>query len=164
MNRRSLSAEALNSSPSSSSKPQPTSTKKTSDRWTIVCMIIGLTNVLNALWMLIAPAHWFYNLPFNVPAFGPLNYHFIRDLGAIFLLTGVGLLHAGYYPIYRVPLFTVNTAFYVLHMCVHIFEVVSGRVELSMFWTDLPGVYVPAIICSILNIILIRQNQNKRTL
>lgn len=164
MNRRSASAEALNSSSPSPIPQSYVTPRKLTDRWTIICMIISLINLVNGLWMLIAPKHWYYNLPFNVPEFGPLNYHFIRDLGAVFFLLGIALIHAGYFPIYRIPLFTVNTAFYVAHMCVHIFEVVSGRVRLSMFWIDLPGVYIPAIIYLILNIILIRQNQNKRTI
>jgi hypothetical protein len=165
MNRRSLSAEALNSSP----KPvRPStylsSTSKVSDRWTIVCIIIASINILNGLWMIITPAHWYYNLPANVPVFGPLNYHFIRDLGSVFFLLGIGLLFAGFYLSYRLPLFTMNTAFYFLHMLVHIHEVVSGRVRLSMFWVDLPLVYIPAIISLVLNIILIKQFRSKSTL
>ena len=54
--------------------------------------------------------------------------------------------YAGFYLSYRLPLFTMNTAFYILHMFVHVHEVVSGRVRLSMFWVDLPGVYIPTII------------------
>jgi hypothetical protein len=49
-------------------------------------------------------------------------------------------------------------------MLVHIHEVVSGRVRLSMFWVDLPLVYIPAIISLVLNIILIKQFQSKSTL
>ena len=162
MNRRSLSAEALNSSNPSVRKSDHSSSKsKVYDRWTIICLFFALVNILNALWMILAPKHWYYNLPAGVPEYGPLNYHFIRDLGCTFLFLGIGLIYAGLYVSYRLPLFTMNTAFYLLHMCVHIHEVVSGRVRLSMFWMDLPLVYVPAAIVFTLNIFLIKQSRNK---
>ena len=165
MNRRSLSAEALNSADKTvRSTTHPSSVSRVSDRWTIICVVIASVNILNGLWMIIAPKHWYYNLPAGVPVFGPLNYHFIRDIGCIFFLLGIGLIFAGFYLSYRLPLFTMNTAFYFLHMFVHIHEVVSGRVPLSMFWIDLPLVYVPAIISLILNIYLIKQFRSKPSL
>ena len=164
MNRRSLSAEALNSSEEYTSTPKSITIKsKTSDRWTIICLIFGSISILNAIWMLIAPEHWYYNLPAGVPVYGPLNVHFIRDIGCIFLLVGSGLVVAGFYLPYRLPLFTMHTAFYLLHMFVHIHEVVSGRIQLSMFWTDLPGVYIPAVILFILNIFLFKQGGKQDT-
>lgn len=162
MNRRSLSAEALNTSEAPVRKNRRFSSKSlTYDRWTIICLIIGSLNVLNGLWMLIAPEHWYYNLPAGVPEFGPLNVHFIRDIGCIFFLIGVGNFIAAFYIQYRIALFTVATGFYVLHMLVHVFEVVSGRIRLSMFWVDLPGVYIPTILFCILNVFMIKQHRNQ---
>ncbi len=54
--------------------------------------MIDLINIFNALWILIAPEHWYYNLLASVPESGPLNIHFIRDIGCIFLILGCGLL------------------------------------------------------------------------
>jgi hypothetical protein len=162
MNRRSLSAEALNSpNPSIRTYDHSSSKSKVYDRWTIICLIFASTNILNALWMILAPKHWYHNLPAGVPEYGPLNYHFIRDLGCTFLLLGIGLIFAGFYLSCRLPLFTMNTTFYLLHMFVHVHEVVSGRVRLSMFWMDLPLVYVPAAIVFTLNVFMIKQLRNK---
>src|SRR5581483_2403752 len=44
--------------------------------------ILGLLNVANGVWMLLAPASWYYRLPAGVPDTGPLNPHFVRDVGA----------------------------------------------------------------------------------
>jgi len=158
MNRRSLSAESLNPSDISHrpNKYSP-STSKGYDRWTIFCLIIASVNILNGLWMIIAPAHWYFNLPAGVPEYGPLNVHFIRDIGCIFFLLGIGVIIAAFYHPYRLPLFTMNTAFYILHMLVHIHEVVGGRIRLSMFWTDIPGVYIPAVVSFTLNIFMLKQ-------
>ncbi|CAF0912994.1 unnamed protein product [Rotaria sordida] len=163
MNRRSSSAESLHSTRKSVRKSNNSSSiSKVYDRWTIICLIIASINILNGLWMIVAPEHWYYNLPAGVPEFGPVNVHFIRDIGCIFFLLGIGLIFAAFYLSYRLPLFTMNTGFYILHMLVHVHEVVSGRIRLSMFWVDLPGVYIPAIISFILNIFIIKQFQKKR--
>ena len=83
--------------------------------------------------MLISPEHWYYNLPAGIPASGPLNIHFGRDVGCAFLMLGCGLLVGGVFLIeFRLPLFTMNTVFYLLHMLVHIHEVVSGRLGIGI--------------------------------
>jgi hypothetical protein len=157
MNRRSLSDQALYSS----APIKTTVYEKPSysyDRWTVIFLVIGLIDIFSAAWMLIAPAHWYYNLPGGVPQTGPLNIHFIRDIGCIFLLLGCGLLVGSFFLIeFRLPLFTMNTVFYILHMFVHIHEIVSGRLRMGIFWTDLPGIYVPALLTLGLNIVFIRK-------
>ena len=157
MNRRSLSDQSLYRTASARANiPRTPSTLH--DRWTLVFLIIGLINVLSASWMLVAPEHWYYNLPAGVPESGPLNVHFIRDIGCIFLLLGCGLLVTGFVFIeFRLPLFSMNTLFYMLHMFVHIHEIVSGRLRMGIFWMDLPGIYFPALITFGLNIVLIRK-------
>ncbi len=44
--------------------------------------------------MLADPAGWFVGLPAAVPDSGPLNEHFVRDIGATFTMLGVGMLWA----------------------------------------------------------------------
>ena len=157
MNRRSLSDQSLFSS-SSTNRTVYAKSSYVYDRWTLICFVIGLLNILNAVWMLITPEHWYYNLPAGVPESGPLNVHFIRDIGCIFLILGCGLLVGGSFLIeFRLPLFTMNTLFYMLHMFVHIHEIVSGRLRMGIFWIDLPGIYLPAMLTFGLNIILIRK-------
>lgn len=161
MQRRSWSDQSLASPSLSYNKKVYTKKPSAYDRWTAICFVIGLLNILNAIWMLIAPQHWYYNLPANVPESGPLNVHFVRDLGCIFLLLGCGLLVGGFGLVqFRLPLFTMNTLFNVLHMIVHIHEIVSGRLRIGIFWIDLPFIYFPTIITCLLNINLIKQHMN----
>lgn len=47
-------------------------------------LLFGLGNVGNTLWMLASPTSWYLEVPASVPDFGPLNAHFVRDLGAMF--------------------------------------------------------------------------------
>ena len=73
------------------------------DAWTIVLGVFAFSNLANGVWMLVDPVHWYENLPAAVPDFGPLNEHFIRDIGCIFTLIGVGLAVASVVPRWRVP-------------------------------------------------------------
>jgi hypothetical protein len=49
----------------------------------------SLFNTANGLWMLLAPRSWYYGLPARIPDTGPLNVHFVRDIGAAFLTLGI---------------------------------------------------------------------------
>ncbi|CAF1065598.1 unnamed protein product [Didymodactylos carnosus] len=97
----------------------------------------------------------------GVPESGPLNVHFVRDVGCIFFISGVGLLIAAFSIEYRLPLFTINTSFYMMHMFVHIHEVISGRLRPGIFWTDLPGIYLPAAITMTLNVFMIKKKSKQ---
>ena len=57
-------------------------------------LVLGLFaagNLANAGWMLGAPEHWFQNLPAGVPDTGPFNEPFVRDLGAVMVVSAPGL-------------------------------------------------------------------------
>lgn len=116
------------------------------DAWTIVLGIFAFGNIANAVWMLIDPVHWYYNLPAGVPDFGPLNEHFVRDIGCISLLLGILLAWAAYDPRWRLTACAVNAAFYVLHALVHVLDTVRGLVGPEHWMIDASGVYVPALI------------------
>lgn len=116
------------------------------DSWTIVLGIFALSNLFNGVWMLAAPAHWYENLPAAVPDFGPLNEHFVRDIGCIFLLLGVGLGWAAFVPRWRVAALAAAAGFSVLHAVVHVIDTARGLVGPDHWTIDLPGVYVPAVV------------------
>lgn len=52
--------------------------------------LLGAGNVGNAIWMLVAPASW-YALPI-VSGTGPMNPHFVTDIGLAYLASGIGML------------------------------------------------------------------------
>lgn len=116
------------------------------DAWTIVLGIFALSNLVNGAWMLAAPVHWYENLPAAVPDFGPLNEHFVRDIGCIFTLLGVGLAVGAVVPRWRVAACAAAAAFYGLHALVHVLDTMRGLVGPEHWMIDLPGVYVPAVL------------------
>ena len=66
-------------------------TKTTSDPWRWTLGLFALGNLANGLWMLADPAGWYARLPAAVPDTGPLNVHFVRDIGSAFTVTGIAL-------------------------------------------------------------------------
>ncbi|MGH6871854.1 MAG: hypothetical protein ACREHE_10135 [Rhizomicrobium sp.] len=60
-------------------------------RW--VLALFGLFHVVNGLAMLAAPDAWYAAVP-GVSATGPINHHFITDIGLAFLASGAGMLFA----------------------------------------------------------------------
>lgn len=122
--------------------------RMTFDAWTIVFGIAGLANLGNGLWMLAAPPHWYATLPAGVPDFGPLNEHFVRDIGCIFTLVGAGLIGAAVRRSWRIPALLVATGFSVLHAIVHVIDTARGLVGPEHWAIDAPGVYAPALLLS----------------
>ncbi|MBW2396121.1 MAG: hypothetical protein JRG95_17855 [Deltaproteobacteria bacterium] len=118
------------------------------DPWTLVLGLFGLANLANGIWMLVDPVHWYFTLPAGVPDFGPLNEHFVRDIGCIFTLLGGGLIGAAFVPSLRVVACGAAAGFSVLHALVHILDTFRGLVGSEHWLIDLPLVYAPALILS----------------
>lgn len=116
------------------------------DPWRWGLALGGLFNLANAAWMLIDPAGWYAGLPAAVPDTGPLNEHFVRDVGSAFGVMGVGMAWAAFRPALRAPLLALVTLFYVLHALVHVTDTIAGRLPPSHWGIDFPGVYAPALV------------------
>jgi hypothetical protein len=129
----------------------------TSDPWTWIFLVSGLGNLLNGLWMLADPAHWYATLPAAVPDFGPLNEHFVRDIGSAFTMLAVGLLWAAFRPGVRVPVLVLVTVFSGLHALVHVFDTSRGLVGPEHWGIDFPAVYLPTIVLIVLTVMLVRR-------
>lgn len=112
--------------------------------WTLV--VFGVANLGNAAWMLADPGGWYTGLPAAVPDTGPLNTHFVRDIGSAFAVMGCALLAAAVRPALRVAALGAVSLFYVLHALVHVTDTVAGRLPASHWAIDAPGVYVPAVL------------------
>jgi len=119
---------------------------RSGDTWWWALVVFGLGNLANAAWMLADPAGWYAGLPAAVPDTGPLNMHFVRDIGSAFAVMGAALLVAAARPALRVPMLAAVSLFYVLHALVHVTDTIAGRLPASHWAIDMPGVYVPAVL------------------
>lgn len=118
----------------------------TVDPWRWGLLIAAIANLGNAAWMLADPADWYARLPAAVPDTGPLNTHFVRDIGSAFAMMGIALAWAAFRPALRVPFLALTALFYVLHALVHVTDTLAGRLPPSHWLIDLPGVYAPALL------------------
>ncbi len=116
------------------------------DPWTAVLALLGLGNGANGAWMLVDAEGWYRRLPAAVPDFGPLNEHFVRDIGAAYVMVGAALVWAALRPALRLPMLSVVALFSMLHVAGHVADLVHGHVGADHWLIDLPGVFLPGIV------------------
>ena len=116
------------------------------DGWTIALALLGASSLVNGVWMLLDPPGWYVNLPAAVPDTGPLNEHFVRDIGTAFLTLALAFVWAAYAPRWRPPLLAIATFFLVAHAGLHLFDTARGFLDAHHWLLDFPGVYLPALL------------------
>lgn len=124
----------------------PDSASPGPDNWAIVVALFGLGNLLNGAWMLASPAHWYFNLPADVPATGPLNEHFVRDIGCIFFLLGAALLLAVRRRELRLPAMVAASAYALAHALVHVLDSLRGLLPPGHWRFDAVPVYLATLL------------------
>ena len=114
-----------------------------SARWDrIATVVLGVGIAANGVYMLMAPALWYSSAP-GAPQAGPLNPHFVRDVGAAYLAAGAALLWFGLDVRARAGAIA-GAAFLGLHAFVHAAEALGQDGLVSRF--DLLNVILPAAI------------------
>lgn len=107
--------------------------------------------------MLFAPEHWYNAVP-GVTATGPINIHFIRDIGAAFLMSGMALAVYGKNPVLWVAA-PIAAIFPGVHAGIHAFGLLSGHSHDSTT-VDFFGVVFPGFLTLLIAAIAVR-NQIK---
>jgi hypothetical protein len=116
------------------------------DAWTYILGLFGLGNIVNGAWMLADPRSWYERLPAGVPDFGPLNEHFVRDIGSLFVVIGAGLVWGARSRRARLPAVAFASAFTWLHAIVHVYDTARGLVGSAHWLVDLGPIYLPAVV------------------
>jgi hypothetical protein len=112
----------------------------------LLTLLLALILAANGLAMLAAPADWYLAMP-GVTGTGPLNLHFVRDIGCAYLVAAGGLAWMWRDPqAWRAAM--AGSAFLALHALVHVGEMIAGGFDvhhLHYLLSDLPGVFlIPA--------------------
>jgi len=107
----------------------------------LLAAILGL----NALVQLGAP-FWWYGLVPGVPATGPFNAHFVRDIGAAYLTAAAGLSAFAWRPASGWLGLALAAGFLTVHAAIHVFDAVCGPRLAADVLRDLPGIYLPALV------------------
>ncbi|HVI33638.1 hypothetical protein [Phenylobacterium sp.] len=111
----------------------------------IIAGVLAAVFTANALAMLLAGWWWYGAVP-GVTATGPYNPHFVRDIGAAYLVTAAGLAWFAWRPREGWPALAIGAGFLTLHAAVHVYDAACGTTPMADVLRDLAGVYLPALL------------------
>ncbi|HWF78405.1 MAG TPA: hypothetical protein VN694_14665 [Caulobacteraceae bacterium] len=111
-----------------------------------IAILLAVTMGGNGLVML-AAGRWWYGAVAGVPETGPFNPHFVKDIGAAYLVVGAAFawLAARPAPEARGAAMAA-AAFLALHAGIHLAEAVGAPAGLADLARDFPGVILPALL------------------
>jgi len=107
----------------------------------VSAVLLGLALAANGFFMLYDPAGWYGLVP-GVPDTGPLNAHFVRDIGCAYAVSGGALVWLACDARAR-PAALAGAAFLTLHALVHVADAIAGRAH-GGHLPELAAVFVPA--------------------
>jgi len=111
----------------------------------ILAAVLAAVMAGNGLAMLFAGLWWYGVVP-GVTATGPYNPHFVRDIGAAYLVVGASLAAFAVRPREAWAAVAAAAGFLTLHTAIHVFDAVCGTRPLADVARDFGGIYLPALI------------------
>lgn len=98
--------------------------------------------------MLVAPPLFYRGVP-GVSATGPLNFHFVRDIGGASLVTGAVFLVCAARRHAPTSALLTASGLLCVHAGLHVWELFgAGRDTAAHALRDLPAVYLPAVLAA----------------
>jgi hypothetical protein len=109
-----------------------------------VAIVLGVLLLANGVFQLISPEAWYWAVP-GVPERGPFNQHFVRDIGIVYSLCGIGLVVGALYSTHRKVLWVAVACWLGGHALFHVWEVWVGICGPASLLEDFAGVTLPAL-------------------
>lgn len=113
----------------------------------ILTLILAAAMAANGVYMFVDPPGWYAMVP-GVPDTGPLNIHFVRDIGIAYFTAGAGLawsaLGAGWRASALAALFIGG------HALLHAGETVLGHHH-DVIVNELIAVHLPAVLAVVIS-------------
>ena len=106
---------------------------------------MGLAFAANGVAMLAASLAWYDTVP-GVPQTGPFNPHFIKDIGAIYVMCGLGLAWFAARPAAGWAAMAAAAAWLTMHAAIHVYDATCGSTPLADVRRDFVGVYLFAAV------------------
>jgi len=111
-----------------------------------IAILLAVTMCLNGLVMLAAGGWWYGAVP-GVTETGLFNPHFVKDIGAAYLVAGAAFAWlAARATAAAWGAATAAAAFLGLHAAIHLAEAVGAPAGLADLARDFPGVILPALL------------------
>ncbi len=106
----------------------------------------GAVNIGNGLWMLLFAENWYLNLPAAIEDTGPLNTHFVHDIGLVYCIVGIAAFYCAARVHHCKAVHIGMSLFIVGHALIHVVEILIGLLPPSHWLIDLPLLFVPAML------------------
>ena len=107
--------------------------------------LLAVMTAGNGLVMLFAGPWWYGVVP-GVTETGPFNPHFVKDIGAAYVVAGAGFAAFAWRPRSAWSALAAAAGFLVLHALIHIAEALAGPTGLHDLAQVFAGVIAPAIV------------------
>jgi len=119
------------------------------NNWKWLHYFLGANWLLNGVWMVWAPHHWYLHMP-QVPQTGPLNEHFIRDYGSVFILIGAAVMITLARGTFTRSKHVWVLCFFAVHATLHVWDMVVGRLGHDHLTSGFPLVLIPVVALGVL--------------
>jgi hypothetical protein len=111
-----------------------------------ISILLAITMGGNAVVMLAAGPWWYGAVP-GVTETGPFNQHFVKDIGAAYLVVGVAFAWLAARPsATAIGAAQAAAAFLALHALIHVGEAIGNPMGLAHLARDSRGVLLPALL------------------
>lgn len=109
-------------------------------------LLLAIILAANGLFALAFPQAWYARIP-GVTDTGPLNTHFVRDIGAAYVIAGLGFAWL-WRNACAWPAALAGSAFLAVHALVHAGEMLVGSIDAHHLLRDLPGVFLLPVLAA----------------
>ena len=106
----------------------------------ILAIVLGALMAANGVYMFVDPGSWYAAVP-GVPDTGPLNPHFVRDIGIAYGVAGTAIIWGQFGGGWRTT--ALGAAFLALHSLLHIGETIMGHHH-NVLLNEVLAVHLPA--------------------
>jgi len=107
-----------------------------------ITLVLAVMMGGNGIWMFVDPPGWYASIP-GVPDTGPLNLHFVKDIGLAYLTAGIAYAWSALGAGWKAA--ALATLFVGLHALLHVGETMLGH-HRDVIVNELVAVHLPAVI------------------
>jgi len=120
----------------------------------IVTYVVAALMAANGVYMFIDPPGWYDAVP-GVHETGPINLHFIRDIGIAYFTAGAALAWSAYGAGWRAS--ALAALFLGGHALLHAGETIMGH-HRDVLLNELIGVHLPGVLAVVISVLQRRAN------
>lgn len=123
--------------------------------------LFGAMSIGNGIWMLVSASTWYDHIPAGIHDTGPLNSHFVHDIGWVYFIMGLALLWCARKLNSCLAIYLVVLLFNIGHALIHVVEISLGLLPPSHWYIDFPLIFLPTLILVFITPSIVKLNQKE---